>query len=63
MFDKDFNEEMVYTIVGPAEANIHEGRISDESPIGGALLGKKVGDIVDVETPGGVIKIEVLEIK
>ncbi|MBQ9921532.1 MAG: transcription elongation factor GreA [Clostridia bacterium] len=63
MFDKEFNEEMVYTIVGPAEANIHENRISDESPIGGALLGKKVGDVVDVETPGGVIKIEVLEIK
>ena len=63
MFDKEFNEEMVYTIVGSAEANIEEGRISDESPIGGALLGKKVGDIVDVETPGGIIQIEVLEIK
>ncbi len=63
IYDCEFEEEMVYTIVGSAEANLDEGQISDESPIGHALLGKKVGDVIDVETPGGIIKIEVLEIK
>lgn len=63
IYDCEFEEETVYTIVGSAEANLDEGQISDESPIGHALLGKKVGDIVDVETPGGIIKIEVLEIQ
>ncbi|MBE6689647.1 MAG: transcription elongation factor GreA [Ruminococcaceae bacterium] len=63
IYDCEFEEEMTYTIVGSAEANLDEGQISDESPIGHALLGKKAGDIVDVETPGGVIKIEVLEIQ
>lgn len=63
IYDCEFEEETVYTIVGSAEANLDEGQISDESPIGHALLGKKVGDIIDVETPGGIIKIEVLEIQ
>ena len=63
IYDCEFEEEMVYTIVGSAEANLDEGQISDESPIGHALLGKKVGDVIDVETPGGIIKIEVLEIQ
>ncbi|MBQ9940575.1 MAG: transcription elongation factor GreA [Clostridia bacterium] len=63
IYDKDFDEEMVYTIVSSAEANLDEGLISDESPIGNALLGKKVGEVIDVETPGGIIKIEVLEIQ
>lgn len=63
IYDCEFEEEMVYTIVGSAEANLDDGQISDESPIGHALLGKKVGATVDVETPGGIIKIKVLEIK
>lgn len=63
IYDCEFEEEMTYTIVGSAEANLDDGQISDESPIGNALLGKKVGDIIDVETPGGIIKIEVLEIQ
>lgn len=63
LYDREFEEEMTYTIVGSAEANLDAGQISDESPIGHALLGKKAGDIVDVETPGGIIKIEVLEIQ
>ncbi len=63
IYDCEFEEEMVYTIVGSAEANLDNGQISDESPIGHALLGKKAGDTIDVETPGGIIKIKVLEIQ
>jgi transcription elongation factor GreA len=51
-----------YTIVGSYEAKPEEGRISDESPLGKAFLGKKVGDIVAVTTPGGATKFEVLKI-
>ncbi len=53
-----------YTIVGSGsnEANPAEGRISDESPIGAALMDKCVGDVVEVETPGGVVGIKLLEI-
>ena len=52
-----------YTIVGSAEANPAEGRISNESPIGKALLGKRVGEVVEVEAPGGVVKLKVMEIR
>lgn len=53
-----------YTIVGSGsnEANPAMGKISDESPIGAALMGKSVDDVVEVETPGGVITVKVLEI-
>ncbi|MFN2201462.1 MAG: transcription elongation factor GreA [Caldilineaceae bacterium] len=51
-----------YTIVGSAEASPAEGRISNESPIGQALLGKKVGDSVSVASPGGTIVFEILSI-
>ncbi|MEE0958122.1 MAG: transcription elongation factor GreA [Ruminococcus sp.] len=53
-----------YKIVGSGsnEANPREGKISDESPIGMALMDKSVGDVVEVETPGGVINIKILEI-
>jgi transcription elongation factor GreA len=51
-----------YTIVGSYEAKPEEGRISDESPLGKAFLGKKVGDMVAVTTPGGATKFEVLKI-
>jgi transcription elongation factor GreA len=51
-----------YTIVGSYEAKPEEGRISDESPLGKAFLGKKVGDTVAVTTPGGALKYEVLKI-
>lgn len=50
-----------YTIVGSTEANPLEGRISNESPVGKALLGKKVGDEVEVRTPGGVLKLLILD--
>lgn len=63
LFDIEFEEEMEYTIVGSTEANPDEGRISDESPIGSAILGHKADDVVDVELPNGeTIQFKVLEI-
>ena len=54
---------MEFQIVGSTEANSLQNKISNESPVGHALIGKKVGDIVDVETQAGVIQYEVLDIK
>ncbi len=51
-----------YTVVGSVEADPTEGKISNESPVGSALLGKKVGDKVEVEAPAGVIKLVIVEI-
>ena len=62
LFDKEFDEEVDYQIVGSTEADPMSGRIADESPVGQSLLGHKVGDVVEVETPGGVCLYEVLEI-
>lgn len=59
---QDGSEEH-YTIVGSAEANPGEWRISNESPMGKALLGKRVGDEVEVEAPAGLLKLRILEIK
>ncbi len=56
------NVEMQWQIVSEKEANLKEFRISSDSPIGKALLGKKVGDLVDVQTPGGLQKFQVLDI-
>lgn len=53
---------MEYTIVSEKEANVREKRISVESPIAKALLGKKVGDVVEVEVPSGKVKFEIVEI-
>lgn len=61
--DYEFDEEVEYTLVGSAEADPMNDKISNESPVGEALIGKKVGDIVEVDVPQGVIKLEVLEIK
>lgn len=61
--DYEFDEEIEFYIVGSAEVDPYENKISDESPVGHALMGKKTGDIVDVVTPGGVCKYEILEIK
>ncbi|MBI2640606.1 MAG: transcription elongation factor GreA [Candidatus Sungbacteria bacterium] len=55
--------EEMYMIVGSEEANPAEGKISNESPMGKAFLGKKVGDEVEVKTPGGVITYQVAEIR
>jgi len=63
LYDVEFEEEVVYTLVGSAEADPQQGRISNESPLGIALIGHEVGDEVDVDAPDGVIKFKVLEIK
>lgn len=60
--DFEFEEDVIYQIVGSNEADPFNGKLSDESPVGLALLDRKVGDIVEVETPDGVVKIEILEI-
>ncbi len=59
---KNGAKEVIYTIVGPVEANPLEGKISNESPIGTALMGKKVGDVVDITIPSGVLSVEIIEI-
>lgn len=61
--DIEFAERIEYRIVGPAEANVAENKISYESPLGKGLLGKKVGDIINVEAPMGNLQYELLEIK
>ena len=60
--DKEFDETMEFSIVGSTEANSLKGKISNESPVGRALLGKKIGEEVVVETQAGTITYEVLEI-
>ncbi|MCY6960348.1 transcription elongation factor GreA [Clostridium brassicae] len=61
--DYEFDEEIEFHIVGSAEADPMENKISNESPVGKALIGKKVGDIVEVPVPDGVSKFEILEIR
>ena len=63
VYDITFDEEMEFKIVGSTEANSLEGKISNESPVGHALIGKKINDVVDVETQAGVIQYKVLDIK
>ena len=60
--DFEFDEEVEYTIVGSAEADPMNFKISNESPVGKALIGKKIGEIVEVQVPDGVNKFEILEI-
>ena len=61
VYDVDEDEEMEFYIVGSTEANSLQNKISNESPVGKALMGKKTGDVVDVETQMGVIQYKVLE--
>ncbi|NWK09938.1 transcription elongation factor GreA [Clostridium cadaveris] len=61
--DYEFDEEVEYSIVGSAEADVMKNKISNESPVGKALMGKKVGDVLDVVVPGGVCKYEILGIR
>ena len=56
------NKEMTYTLVADAEADLSKGKISVKSPIGDGLLGKKVGDIAEINVPNGILKLEILEI-
>ena len=61
--DYDFDEVVEYTIVGSAEADPMNFKISNESPVGKALIGRKVGDIVEATVPDGVSKFEILDIR
>jgi len=56
-------EEEIYTIVGPAEANPREGRISHESPLGRALLNHRAGDVVNVDAPDGQFTVRVIKVE
>lgn len=62
VYDEEFEEELEYSIVGSTEADPDQNKISDESPVGRALIGRKIGEIVDVETPGGTIQFKILSI-
>ena len=63
ILDVEYSEELDYKIVGSTEANSLKGKISNESPVGKALIGHKVGDTVEVETPAGVFAYKILEIQ
>ena len=61
--DMDMNETVEYYIVGSAEANPAERKLSNESPVGRAILGRKKGEVVSVEAPRGSLKFKILDIK
>jgi transcription elongation factor GreA len=61
--DLEFGDEFQYTLVGSAEADPMELKISNESPVGQAILGQKIGSIVEVNVPAGILKYEVIDIK
>ncbi|NLL81638.1 MAG: transcription elongation factor GreA [Tissierellia bacterium] len=62
VLDVEYDEKMKYIIVGSAEADPFEGKISNQSPVGNALIGGKTGDEVDVHVPDGIIKYKILSI-
>ena len=62
LYDEEFEEEVEYTIVGSTEVDLSQNRISNESPIGKALLGAKKGSTVEVSAPAGNIKYKILSI-
>lgn len=63
VLDKEYEEEMEFKIVGSSEANSLQGKISNESPVGKALIGARVGETVTVETQAGEMQYQVLEIQ
>ncbi len=63
ILDVEMQQEMEFSIVGTKEADIDNGKMSDESPIGAALLDHEVGETVEVETPSGVLSFKILEIR
>ncbi len=63
ILDMEYNDEIEYKVVGATEANSLKGKISNESPVGRALLGSSVGDVIEVETQVGVLKYKVLDIR
>lgn len=62
LLDLEYNDELEYTIVGSTEVDLSQNRISNESPMGAALLGKKKNQEVDVEAPAGIVKYKILSI-
>lgn len=62
VLDIEYNEEEEYKLVGSSEASSLQNKISNESPFGKALIGAKVGEVVEVEAPAGVVKYKVLSI-
>lgn len=62
VFDEEFGEEMTYKVVGPAEADPMNGLISDDSPVGRALVGAKIGDVVCAEAPVGELRFKIIGI-
>ena len=63
LYDIEFDEEVEYTIVGSTEVDLSQNKISNESPIGQALLGKRRNNIVEVQAPAGIIKLKIKSIK
>lgn len=63
MYDEEFEEEVEYTIVGSTEVDLAENKISNESPLGKAMLGAKKGATIEVSAPDGIIKYQILAIK
>ncbi len=63
LYDYDFEEEVEYYLVGSTEADPLAGKISDESPVGQAIIGKKKDDIVEVDTLDGVVKYKIMQIR
>lgn len=63
IMDMEYDDILDYKLVGSTEANSLKGKISNESPVGQALIGKKIGDTIEVETQAGIIKYKILEIQ
>ena len=63
VLDMEFDEKIEYTIVGSTEVNLAENKISNESPLGAALLGAKKNHVVEVNAPAGIMKYKILSIK
>ncbi len=63
VLDMEYDEEVEYTIVGSTEVDLSQNKISNESPVGSALLGSKKNQIVEAQVPAGIIKLKILEIK
>lgn len=63
LYDVEFDEELEYRIVGSTEADSLNGKISNESPVGSALIGRKAGETIEVETQNGTLMFKILEIQ
>lgn len=62
VYDEEFDEEVEYSIVGSTEADPYTNKISDESPVGRGLIGRNIGETVQIDTPGGTVSLKILSI-